>query len=51
MSEAMTVEMVIEAEWILKGGYWSKLRYPFQIKNGGWSDIDVLSYMEHYINY
>ena len=44
MSEAMAAEMIIEAEWILKGGYWSKLRHPFQTENGGWSDIDVLSY-------
>lgn len=44
MSEAMTVEMIIEAEWILKGGYWSRLRHPFQMENGAWSDIDVLSY-------
>ena len=44
VSEAMTAEMIIEAEWIFKGGYWSKLRHAFQTEKGRWSDIDVLSY-------
>ena len=25
-------------------GYWTKLRFPFQTKGGGWADIDVLAY-------
>lgn len=43
MAEAMTVELVVEAEWLIQG-YWSKLRFPLQTKKRGWSDIDVLSY-------
>ncbi len=44
MAEVMAVESMVEAEWILEGGYWTKLRFPFQLANGSWSDIDVLSY-------
>lgn len=44
MSEAMTAELIVEAEWILKGDYWTKVRFPFQTDGGGWSDIDVLAY-------
>jgi len=29
MSEAMTVETIVEAYWRLQG-YWTKLRFPFQ---------------------
>jgi len=43
MSEAMTTERVAEAEWLLKG-YWAKMRFPFQTKGRGWSDVDVLAY-------
>ena len=43
MSEAMTVETIVEAYWRLQG-YWTKLRFPFQTKGRGWSDIDVLAY-------
>jgi len=43
MSEIMTSEAIIEARWILEG-YWTKPRYAYQTKKGGWSDIDVLSY-------
>jgi hypothetical protein len=43
MSEAMTVETIIEAYWRLQG-YWTKLRFPFQTEGRGWSDIDVLAY-------
>lgn len=43
MSEAMTVETIVEAYWQLKG-FWTKLRYPFQTGGGGWADIDVLAY-------
>jgi len=43
MSEAMTSELVIEAEWLLRN-YWTKMRYAFQTDNGSWSDVDVLSY-------
>ena len=42
MAEAMTAEMIVEADWILKG-YWTKLRYPFRVASG-WSDIDILAY-------
>lgn len=42
MAEAMTVETIVEADWIMKG-YWTKLRYPFKTTNG-WSDIDILAY-------
>ena len=44
MSEAMTAELIVEAEWILKGGYWTKARFPFQTAAGRWSDFDVLAY-------
>lgn len=43
MSEAMTVETIVEAYWQLKG-FWTKLRYPFRTDGGGWADIDVLAY-------
>jgi len=43
MSEAMTVEKIIEAYWQLKD-YWTQSRFPFQTYKGGWSDIDVLAY-------
>jgi hypothetical protein len=43
MSEAMTVETIVEAYWQLKG-FWTKLRFPFQTDGGGWADIDVLAY-------
>lgn len=43
MSEAMTVETIVEAYWRLQG-YWTRLRFPFQTQGRGWSDIDVLAY-------
>jgi len=43
MSEVMTSESIIEAEWIL-GGYWTRPRFAFQLQNGAWSDVDVLAY-------
>jgi len=43
MSEAMTSESIVEAEWLLKG-YWSKMRFAFQTEKGAWSDVDVLAY-------
>jgi len=43
MSEAMISESIVEAEWLLKG-YWTKMRFAYQTKKGGWSDIDVLAY-------
>ena len=43
MSEAMTVETIVEAYWHLQG-YWTRLRFPFQTEGRGWSDIDVLAY-------
>ncbi|MBR7783537.1 hypothetical protein [Undibacterium luofuense] len=43
MSEMMTAEGIIEAEWLL-AGYWTKPRFALQTEAGHWSDIDVLSY-------
>jgi hypothetical protein len=43
MSEAMTVETIVEAYWRLQG-YWTKMRFPFQTMGGGWADIDVIAY-------
>ena len=40
----MAVELIVEAEWILEGGYWTKVRFPFQTAGGDWSDVDVLAY-------
>lgn len=44
MAEVMAVESMVEADWILEEGYWTKLRFPIQLESGSWSDIDVLSY-------
>ena len=44
MSEAMAAELVVEADWLLAGGYWTRVRFPFQTTSGAWSDIDVLAY-------
>lgn len=45
MSEAMAAELIVEAEWILrKGGYWTRVRFPFRTEAGRWSDVDVLAY-------
>ncbi|MBI5723788.1 MAG: hypothetical protein HZA50_07520 [Planctomycetes bacterium] len=43
MSEAMTVETIVEAYWQMKE-FWTKVRYPLQTPKGGWSDIDILAY-------
>lgn len=43
MSEAMTVELIIDAYWALKG-YWTHPRFSFQTEKGGWSDFDVVAY-------
>lgn len=43
MSEAMTVELIIDAYWTLKG-YWTHPRFSFQTEKGGWSDFDVVAY-------
>lgn len=43
MAEVMTVEMILEADWILQG-FWTKPRFPLRTTNGDWSDIDVLAY-------
>lgn len=43
MSELMTTELLVEADWILKG-YWTKGRFPVQTAKGGWSDFDVVAY-------
>lgn len=43
MSEVMTVESIIEAEWQLRG-YWTKARFAFRTETGHWSDADVLAY-------
>lgn len=44
MSEAMTSESIVEAEWLLKQGYWTKVRFAFKTEKGSWSDVDVLAY-------
>lgn len=43
MAEAMTVETILEADLLLRG-FWTRVRYPLQTANGGWSDIDLLGY-------
>jgi hypothetical protein len=43
MSEAMTVETIIEADWQMRG-FWTRLRFPLQTPKGGWSDIDLIAY-------
>ncbi|MHB1927473.1 MAG: hypothetical protein ACYCRD_09445 [Leptospirillum sp.] len=43
MSEMMTTEILVEAEWILKD-YWTKGRFPVQTSKGGWSDFDVVAF-------
>jgi hypothetical protein len=43
MAEIMTVESIIEADWLLQK-YWVKVRYPIKTEKGSWSDIDVLAY-------
>ena len=43
MSEVMTVESIIEAEWQLQN-YWTKARFAFKTETGHWSDVDVLAY-------
>lgn len=43
MSEVMTTEAIIEAEWLLEG-YWTKPRFVFKTEKGAWSDVDVLAY-------
>ena len=43
MSEAMTSESIVEAEWIVKN-YWTRARFAFQTEGGDWSDVDVLAY-------
>ena len=40
----MAAELIVEAEWLLKGDYWTKVRFPFKKAGAGWSDIDVLAY-------
>ena len=46
MSEMMTTELLVEAEWILQE-YWTKGRYPIQTLRGGWSDFDVVAFHPH----
>ncbi len=46
MSEMMTTELLVEAEWILQE-YWTKGRYPIQTLHGGWSDFDVVAFHPH----
>jgi hypothetical protein len=43
MAEVMTVESILEADWLLQG-FWTRPRFPLHTENGGWSDIDVLAY-------
>jgi hypothetical protein len=42
MAEAMTVELIIDAYWTLKG-FFTRPRMSFKIKSG-WSDFDVIAY-------
>ena len=39
MAEAMTVELIAESEWVLKGD-WTKVRAPVNTT----ADVDVLAY-------
>jgi hypothetical protein len=43
VTEAMTSESIVEAEWILEG-YWTRVRFAFHTGIRGWSDVDVLAY-------
>jgi hypothetical protein len=43
MAEVMTVESIIEDDWLLRK-YWVKVRYPIKTDKGSWSDIDVLAH-------
>jgi hypothetical protein len=43
MAEAMTVELIIDAYWTLKG-FWTHPRFSFQTQKSGWSDFDVIAY-------
>lgn len=43
MSEAMTVETILEADWRLQG-FWTRMRVPYPAEKGGYSDIDLLAY-------
>ena len=47
----MAAELIVEAEWLLKGSYygdyWTKVRFPFKksvVSGPGWGDIDVIAY-------
>jgi hypothetical protein len=43
MSEAMTVETIVEADWQMQG-FWTRLRFPLRTQKGSWTDIDILAY-------
>ena len=43
MAEPMTVELIIDAYWSLKG-FWTRPRLSFQTEKGGWSDFDVVAH-------
>ncbi len=43
MAEVMTVESILDADWLLQG-YWTKPRFPIQTEKGAWSDVDLLAY-------
>lgn len=47
MAEAMTVESIVEAYW-QQQGFWTRVRFPFQPRDYGWSDIDILAYHSKY---
>lgn len=43
MTEAMTVELIIDAYWTMKG-FWTRPRFSFQTEKGGWSDFDIIAH-------
>ena len=43
MAETMTVELIIDAYWTLKG-FWTRSRVSFQTGKRGWSDFDIIAY-------
>jgi hypothetical protein len=43
MAEAMTVELIINAYWGMKG-FWTRPRVSFQTEKSGWSDFDVVAH-------
>ena len=48
MSEMMALELLVEAEYILRD-YWTKGRFPVQTALSGWSDFDVVAFNPHVV--